>query len=161
MGTNFSVNVEKHTSLEINGDEGLVSYTIELIKEKNGKNDIVYVEQVSSFDEVINYELDNPVNFMHQLSNYNELGWLPEFVGAGEYDFAGKKVNIELKDLLEFCHKYYYLQENDKEWIIRLMKPYIEKFQSESKLDELIFNLLKVSLNDESTAEDIIQSFEV
>lgn len=71
-----------------------------------------------------------------------------------------KKVEVTLKDIIIFCREEYKVENNDKQWIMNVIKPYLKSFKDNTDYEDFIFNLLKFTLNEDLETDEIVKYFD-
>ncbi|TCJ00953.1 hypothetical protein [Cytobacillus praedii] len=161
----FFIKVEKTISLDTKGNFEDCSFVgCDLIRERNGENEVIITESGDSFADIESLNLDNPTELMKIIidnCHYDEgINYVFELLEAGEYNYAGKIIKVEIAHIIEFSKKHYSFGENDRGRVLKLLKPIIEKAKAELKLDDLIFDLFTFALMDDVDTEDVIKVLE-
>ncbi|MEK4907407.1 hypothetical protein [Niallia sp. FSL M8-0099] len=161
MKNKIYIDVERQISLDLDGNADNKDFIeFKLIKEIDGKTETAYLEVGETFEELKEKEYDTAYNLLKDLLDEGKDEWIIDIVNVGEYDYAGKKVEVTLKDIIIFCREEYKVENNDKQWIMNVIKPYLKSFKDNTDYEDFIFNLLKFTLNEDLETDEIVKYFD-
>lgn len=161
MSTKYSLEIIRNTSLDLKGNEERSFIEPILIKNTNNETEKVYIDTYSDLEAFQKAKFYEPANLLNELMDNGKMQYVYELIAAKEYDYAGKTIKITLKDVLLFCEKHYQLNDEDKGWLTEFLDPYIQDINNKAELTSVLFQLIKVTLNDNEgdKAEDINKIF--